>query len=1049
MWIKEIHIEGFGIFNDLKIPDLSEGLNIFSGMNESGKSTLLEFICRILFGFPDRRTKRNPYPALNGGRHGGRLILQSNSGKSYTIERFSEGPEKEAVVDSQGTRMETHELFRLLGHANERIYTNVYAFGLSELQDFKTLNSDEVKDRLYSAGTGTGGRAISELIRNLEKERGDLYLPQGSKPEINLLFKKVKDKDQDLKKIRGNVEQFDHFHDELKKINEKISEIEINRSKLNRSLKHTENLLSCWEDWRRLRDAQERLSQIPEINNFPEKGKELLGMNISFIQDIDNERAKRSEELEKNSILLSKLHVNDKVISVKDEIFALQKGQEKYAEDLKELPGLVEKQRNLQSALKESLKEIGPEWSTEKVLEFDTSIPAKEKVREKRQAMQDLHDQIRDLDRDKKSQEKKIEKIRQDQAEKEEKIKRSKPLETEAANILIQKNSIKNIRIKFPQLMRLEASLQSFNRIGVLQNLGFPKPLIYAFYILVLSIIGYFLLAAFQRGLKAGIGILSGLFIFSVVYYVIQQRRKQDIFKDKNEKDEETEVDPYTFSGQLQDIDQLRAKIKNLREDILKDAQKCGFDRIPSPEMIEETDKGLQDKLGAVHYFNEEQKKIQHLENELSLLRSDYDKIEYALKKTRQDLMEMQIDWETWLADSGLNKDLSPEGVLEIFNLIKTVREQIKTAESLKENINKTEYSIKKYEKESGDLLKAAGITPIPEENNALVTIEKISSELEQALKIKSKIEQLELDRKNLMIELKNLEKKKAEKQKAVDILFKQAGVDSEPAFRERAEQWDERTRLLQLIQRSQENIKKFSGEGEAYSQFLQELTEASPEVLEAEKAELEAALNDINDEWDALKENRGSLKNQIEQIKQEEESSRLRMDYEAALEELRNKSDSWAVLTLARAVLKKAVENYERERQPEVVQEAQRFFSLMTTGSYSRIYAPLDETPIFVETKKDNVRKETQELSRGTAEQLYLSLRFGFIREFSQHSESLPVIFDDILVNFDPGRSKAACQAIKKLAQNHQVIFFTCHPETVKMFEEFKPGVKFLSIGG
>ena len=117
-----------------------------------------------------------------------------------------------------------------------------------------------------------------------------------------------------------------------------------------------------------------------------------------------------------------------------------------------------------------------------------------------------------------------------------------------------------------------------------------------------------------------------------------------------------------------------------------------------------------------------------------------------------------------------------------------------------------------------------------------------------------------------------------------------------------------------------------------------------------------------------------------------------------------------------------------------------------MTLARYSRIYAPLGEAKIYVEDK-DGSRKDIQELSRGTAEQLYLSLRFGFIREFSKRAESLPIIFDDILVNFDPKRFQAACRAIKELIKTNQILYFTCHPETVDLLANTIQDSKIIEI--
>jgi uncharacterized protein YhaN len=95
----------------------------------------------------------------------------------------------------------------------------------------------------------------------------------------------------------------------------------------------------------------------------------------------------------------------------------------------------------------------------------------------------------------------------------------------------------------------------------------------------------------------------------------------------------------------------------------------------------------------------------------------------------------------------------------------------------------------------------------------------------------------------------------------------------------------------------------------------------------------------------------------------------------------------------------------------------------------------------------RDNSRKEVGQLSRGTAEQLYLSLRFGFIREFSKTTESLPIIMDEILVNFDPRRARATAETIIELSKEQQILFFTCHPQMAGLFREIDPHVPVLEI--
>ena len=86
--------------------------------------------------------------------------------------------------------------------------------------------------------------------------------------------------------------------------------------------------------------------------------------------------------------------------------------------------------------------------------------------------------------------------------------------------------------------------------------------------------------------------------------------------------------------------------------------------------------------------------------------------------------------------------------------------------------------------------------------------------------------------------------------------------------------------------------------------------------------------------------------------------------------------------------------------------------------------------------------RKAVETLSRGTSEQLYLAIRFGYIASRDGHGEKLPLMMDDVLVNFDPTRASHAAKGILKMAETHQVLFFTCHPEMVNVFGRHSPEV-------
>jgi uncharacterized protein YhaN len=177
-----------------------------------------------------------------------------------------------------------------------------------------------------------------------------------------------------------------------------------------------------------------------------------------------------------------------------------------------------------------------------------------------------------------------------------------------------------------------------------------------------------------------------------------------------------------------------------------------------------------------------------------------------------------------------------------------------------------------------------------------------------------------------------------------------------------------------------------------------------------------------------------GSVTAELKRLDSDEQASRLRAEKAVLVEQLSETARRWATLTVARTLLDKAQRKYEEERQPDVLRNAQEFFSTVTGGRYDRLISPLG-SQVITAVAPDGSSKATNQLSRGTEDQLYLALRFGLIRAFGARSAHLPVIVDDILVNFDPERAQRAAAAFVELAQTNQVLVFTCHPETVDHF--------------
>ena len=246
----------------------------------------------------------------------------------------------------------------------------------------------------------------------------------------------------------------------------------------------------------------------------------------------------------------------------------------------------------------------------------------------------------------------------------------------------------------------------------------------------------------------------------------------------------------------------------------------------------------------------------------------------------------------------------------------------------------------------------------------------------------------------------------------------------------------DERRQLEGSIREINRRLAEASGPGLALEALFEALERTDSQSIEAEIERLEEELRVIEAEVQQTASQRGSIETQLREIASEEDSSKFRLERGQLVEEMRAHAAEWAKLTLAEALIEEARAKFERERQPDVIREAESFFRNTTGGRYQTVFSPIGERTIYV-TESDGSSKQPSQLSRGTREQLFLSLRFGLIRELGRRTENLPVIVDEVLVNFDPERALRAASAFVRLSEDNQVLVFTCHPSTVELFEE------------
>ena len=174
-----------------------------------------------------------------------------------------------------------------------------------------------------------------------------------------------------------------------------------------------------------------------------------------------------------------------------------------------------------------------------------------------------------------------------------------------------------------------------------------------------------------------------------------------------------------------------------------------------------------------------------------------------------------------------------------------------------------------------------------------------------------------------------------------------------------------------------------------------------------------------------------GELGEQLARARDMRELDEAKQHYQELRTRMADGKADLANLLTTRFLLEKAVEEWESRSQPEVYRRAGELLSLMTDGAWIRVVLSPEGTIIATDAARNE--RDPKHLSLGTCQQLYLALRIALLMCADNVGESVPILADDILVNFDSQRRAGAARALAQLARTRQVIVFTCHEEVVE----------------
>jgi len=1075
MRIREIQIDGFGRFCRLNV-SVPRRVGLFLGPNEAGKTTLMAFIRAILFGFEDRRSGRNRYEPLGGGTHGGALVVVDSKGREYRIERTAGRAVRGdvRVYTPEGVAAGEGAVSSLLGGISPVLYQNVFAFGLEELENLNTLKRDEVSGHIYSAGLGLGAASLVDVMRRLDLEMEELFKRGGQNPQINRRLQELERLDKEIGELRREPAEYNQVRERLRALEAELEAAQARASKLEAQARWLDKLDQAWEPWQRLTRVRARLAELPEIDAFPEAGVERLERLEKERQGVQRRREALLLRLQEARERAESLRVDEALLARRAEIRALEEERAYVARVRQTLTELETEVKSREDALAAHLRSLGPGWDEAAVVRFDVSVAVRETVRAHKAALTAAQERFRET-------EMRLAQARRERdrlaAEADEARKAWEafavpepptPYALDARCEALARAEKGRVEVnRLEQELRhvaerrgdLEAQLQRLRRQAEVRPRLSAAPLIVA---VVAMVIAALLAAAGLPQWGAGVG-AAGLAFAVAVWLMQKEALRQERARAEELHGEAARLErEYQQAGER--LRQIEEKLATARAAVAEADRILAGRELATPAELAEAARALEAEREA----HREKRRLHaaYLEKKEALARAERDaaEAEEVRRSAAQELERSRNTWQSWLAERGLDAKLTPDGALEVLRVVEQAAEAVRSRDAARERLQASQSTCHQFARRVYELLAACGQDlerapgPAAQDREAdagsprvqpdpLAAAAQLAEALKRAEEHLKERARLASEIRDMERELRELEREIGDIDNALRELLERGGADDPETFRTREGIYRERKALHDERVGLEGQLTMLARPDKDRAQLEQALESFDASSLKEALAEAAAASQKAREEYSERLREQGSLKERLSQLEKSEALAlkvQEREMHRAALEE---EARRWAVLALCRHVLERARERHERERQPAVLRRASHYFATMTRGEFERVVSPIGEKELYVE-RRGGKRLTTGALSRGTAEQLYLAMRFALVREFASRSLALPIVLDDVFVNFDPDRLRAALEVVREVSEHHQTLMFTCHPHVAEAACQVIPECEPISLG-
>lgn len=1045
MQIHLIHVEGFGPLYKRDIGPFSPRVNVVIGPNEAGKSALRAFIRTVLLGFPRAGTLEDRnfgYPPVDGVAHGGAIEFLKSDGLVFAVERNrrSRGPYTGVVRVTVGQESGGEEMLsELLPHLGGRVYQNVFSLSLDELQGLDS----EVQERIWSAGFGSTGVIINEVRNRLAREQAEVG------KLLNEEKRHLTEAVRSHAEARAELARYSELSEEVRKLEKQKYEISTQIGERRGRLARLELLKVTRPALDQMNEIQRAMTTLPRLNGVS---------NPARIQDEYDRERKRREQLESElqggdqqaelrSSRIQQLAGTMDILEFEIESARLLDRKTEYQNAVSDRQKLFGELQAARDAVRQSLAELGPAFDEHRIARLDASVSSRERLdrldRRLGEAERDEQDAVRreaeaarrvgDASATVVLAEARLSAIGEPESKPAEELRQRRGKVDRLRALKLRANDrhreLEDTRLKLQTLARGTSRLPRRLAFGQLAGSGLAS--------LLGATIG--ILAWVNRDsalMNIGIAIaVIGASGFALAVALVLTMRREEMKPAETEEaalEKELKLTAQLLGRDIEEVESEAGRIVGM----------LGYEQAPAEWQLAEEANSLSTAADRQGEYERASADSDTARKKLLDAEAEHQKLAAVSGSATRSAGAARAAWLEWLSSMELPSDIAPRTALAILGQADASRQRIYATRKLEERI--VDMTVAVQEIEAG-IRQVAAAARIPEfqENQAGLALNRLGEVLETARAARAEMERLEAEAEIWVNRRTQLATDLESTCQAIRSALKEIGADTEDDFIRALQGAAVHRELSEKVQ-----ALRIASPGLSSSrspEIIAELNATTIEALEQEMVQVQASIRELEDRQADLNAKLGELRGQQQALQGIGRTAELSSLVAAHREEALRLRDRVAVRWMATQLIDQTIEDFRRDHQPEQLRLSSRYFSRLTGQRYLRVQPTINggsKDGSFEGVAADGTTRPVNEMSRGTREQLYLAMRFALMDEFASRQEPMPVIMDDVLVNFDPERARAACAAIRELSERHQVLFLTCHPQTVEQFTSLAASV-------